>query len=676
MKEKMRPFRVEIKGGDRMVPFTIGAEFRKEGGTEGFENKEMPQEESIKREEMPMPKFRPITYVTEEIAEIAETMCTPLKNNLSEASLKELIPHIGWALEKYRSAGGEIPFVLPVAAQMGMCGNLNFDIFLNRIVIEVYDTEPGENYKCSYSVMVKVYMGNGKVRDFTAMVEGSKIKALEWLKKCTRSLAWLPRDKAEKEEYEQKVQRCIETENVPQELIYPNAGWRNISGIGWRYVYEKGIIGESDSMIHTVPGKYSMDLIKDMIGRVQTFEMAVGMTGICRNRIASTELFLYTHCAVLRTLYELSGYPLNFVFGVTGVTNSRKTSLVLAMAKIFDRKKMEADAEFATATRCGIEKTLGLYKDAPVLIDDFKPGVNQAQQSEMNGKLDELVRFYGNRVAKKRMTDFMTEGNKKYFPIGGGCVLTMEIVTGVLSSLSRMFITELSADDVLNEKLAIYQTEKWILPTHIYDFVTWVTGKFDEVCGYIQNSYPELRKKYVFEFPRFAEMFATFMTTAEIITSYASERRFWNAQNAGDFLEQVETVVVTDLRIMGERIRRRDKGNLVLQAFREMLDKAVLVPVELNEETCSKKYGFYEDATFFYVRAKELRRVVDEYCKKYHEQSQIVNDEELIGLLERLSVLDVLETEAGRQRSRKLPVQRGNTLRYLFIRKSELAKKC
>ena len=32
---------------------------------------------------------------------------------------------------------------------------------------------------------------------------------------------------------------------------------------------------------------------------------------------------------------------------------------------------MIADAEFATATACGIEKVLNTYKDAVVIIDDF-----------------------------------------------------------------------------------------------------------------------------------------------------------------------------------------------------------------------------------------------------------------------------------------------------------------
>ena len=125
------------------------------------------------------------------------------------------------------------------------------------------------------------------------------------------------------------------------------------------------------------------------------------------------------------------------------MTNSRKTSLVLALAKIFGRNNLVADAEFATATNCGIEKVLGTYHDAPVIVDDFKPGATPMQQKALDGKLDELLRFYGNRVTKKRMTDFMPAGSKKYFPISGGCIITMEIVNGVQSSLSRMFLVEL-----------------------------------------------------------------------------------------------------------------------------------------------------------------------------------------------------------------------------------------
>lgn len=385
--------------------------------------------------------------------------------------------------------------------------------------------------------------------------------------------------------------------------------------------------------------------MKNRVGSLETFHLAQNMQYICRNEAASTELFLFVHASTLTTLFEKAGYPLNFIFGIAGVTNSRKTSLVLAMAKLFDREKLIADAEFATATGCGIEKALGLYHDAPVLIDDFKPGANRMQQKEMDRKLDELARYYGNRVPKQRMTDFMTEGDKKYFPIGGGCVLTMEIVTGVLSSISRMFITELGYGDVMNERLQFYQDKRWILPTYFYDFISWVTGKFDYIVSYIQEKYPIFRRTYKFEVGRYSEMYATFITTACLITDFAKERRFWGENEAKEYLERIEKILLSELKVMEHRIRRRDKGTLVIDAITEALNNHQIVPVTLNSESCARKEPFYEDAEFYYFRAKDLRMLVNAYCQTYQERNEIINEEELIGVLEKQQVLDIIEKD-------------------------------
>lgn len=548
---------------------------------------------------------------------------------------------------------------------------LNFDVILRKIIIEKSDTESGEKEAFSYGVTVVVYMQNGSLRSFEANVEGSKIKTVEWLKNATMSLARIPRGRDEIEEFQAKVQRCIETEDVPIEVIYPNAGWRKVQGVGWHYIYATGVVG-NNVLASTKREGDKLDIFADKLGTKEIFDLAVDMCNVCQSGIASTEIFLFVHTTVMATLFELAGHPLNFVFGVVGVTNSRKTSLVTALAKVFNREKLIADAEFATATNCGIEKTLSMYRDAPILIDDFKPGVNQEQQRRMSQKLDELLRLYGNRVPKKRMTDFMADEDKKFFPIGGGCILTMEIVDGVLSSLSRMFVTEISNDEVVNERLHFYQENRWVLPTHIYDFLTWVTQQFENIVIYIQTYFPVFREKYVFEFGRYSEMYATFMITAEIFMEYAKARDFWRLEEKDFFMRNIDIMLFHEIKQMENRSKYHDKGTLVLQVLSEAVQKKSICTLWLNEDTCRQKAEVYEDGQFLYVKARSLRLMLNQYCKNYHETMQIVSEDELIGLLERLNILDIIQTSAGRQRSRKLPIQHGNTLRYLYIKKEKL----
>lgn len=551
-------------------------------------------------------------------------------------------------------------------------GDLNFNLVLQHRVVLISDTEDGESMKYRYRISIIVRTLNGGRQCYFADVDSDKVKGLDWLKKATHSLAKLPRGKEEQAEYANIVQRCIESETADTELIYPNAGWRDIPQIGWRYVYGEGVIGDDKLLVHTDDIKYGMNVMKEKAGTSEIFKKVMGMTNICRNGVTSLALFLFLHASLLSSIFQEVGYPINFVFGIAGVTNSRKTSLVLAMTRIFGTGNSVADAEFATATVCGIEKVLSSYKDGVVLIDDFKPGVSIAQQRKMDEKLDQLVRYYGNRVPKKRMLDFSAERDKKFFPINGGCVLTMEIVTGVLSSITRMFITEIGLDDVDNRQLSLYQKENMLLPTHVYDFISWVTVRFSCVSGLIREQIPLFRGENNFETPRHNEMFATFMVIATIFAQYALERGFWQSAQAQEFVQDTRCKISAELNDLAVRLKRMDKGILVIQALVDAMKRMKLVPVWLSDDTAVQECDVYEDSRYLYIRCRELRKIANEYCGQYQEAVNIVNEDELLGLLEKYNALEIYQGGRKRERSRKLPIQHGNHGRYLWIKKGVL----
>lgn len=550
---------------------------------------------------------------------------------------------------------------------------LNFKIQLCTRIIKIFDTEDGEEKEFLYRVKIFVHTNNGRLKSFETVVPGDKIKEVKWLKKATNSWATIPKRKEEIDEFMVCIQDCIETENVPEEIIYERGGWRNVPKIGWRYVYGQGMIGVKNSLVHARnQDRYRLDFLNEKLNMKETFDLAIGMRNICKNARASTALLLYVHASMLYELFKAAGYPLNFAFGVVGVTNSRKTSMVTTMAKIFNRKELVADAEFATASECGIEKTLSIYKDAPVIIDDFKPGINQAQQRSMSGKLDTLLRLCGNHVAKKRMTDFTPDGGKKYFPIEGGCVLTLELVDGVLSSLTRMFVTEIAVDDVQNECLGFYQKNKWILPTHIYEFLTWVASKFEEVVCFIENKFVEFRNAHQFSKARFSDCYATFIATAHILSVYALERNYWTKVQCQEFVSDVEKIVLDELENIERKIQNVDKGMYALKAITEYQNNGRIQAVWLSETSCINRYEFYENEKFFFIRAEYVRKIVNEYSRNCRDRIEILDSDEIISHLERLRVLDILEKSGKREKSRKLPIQRGNTLRYLYVKKTEV----
>ncbi len=554
-------------------------------------------------------------------------------------------------------------------SEMEVGSLLNFTLTLVKRRVKVTDTEGGEQSKCEYIIDITVFKKDGSVRNFRECVDSGKVKQVDWIICATHSLAMIPRDKCQKEAFQSMVQCCIESEDVPIEWIYPNAGWRYVDNKKWMFVYAGGAVGSQNVSARTISAKYELDFENGYLHSKKIFDDTMMMREICKSKIASTELLLFTHASLLSTIFEMAGYPLNFVFGIEGPTNSRKTSMVLTMSKIFDRRHLVADAEFATATQCGIEKCLGIYRDGVVIIDDFKPGVSTAQQRMMDAKLDQLIRLCGNRVTKKRMTDFDVDGEKKYFPITGGCVVTMELVSGVLSSITRLFLTRITDVEVDNQKLGFYQTNRWILPTHVYSFLSWVTANFEKIVQKIQLEYEKYRKSYSFAFGRYADMYANLMMTAQLLMIYAVQSNYWSNEQSSVFLGEVEKMLVAELYEMGRTAQKKDKAQIVIKAFIETFFVSQIKVMELSEENCAQRYDIYEDKNVLYIRVACARRIVNEYCYRNNEQMNVTTDDELIDIFERLGVLDIKGEGRERERSRKLPMQRGNTLRYLYLNK-------
>ncbi len=163
------------------------------------------------------------------------------------------------------------------------------------------------------------------------------------------------------------------------------------------------------------------------------------------------------------------------------------------------------------------------------------------------------------------------------------------------------------------------------------------------------------------------------MITGRIIGNYAVARGFWTEQQETIWLEKVEQCLESELRGMGTRWKSYDKGMIAITALGDALRSGKIVPVRLDSETCQKRYSFYEDDRFFYLQTKYFKLIVNEYCHHFGERMEILNEAEMVGLLERKGVLDVLEKDGNKKEaSRKLPIQKGNTLRYMYISKLKL----
>ena len=143
-------------------------------------------------------------------------------------------------------------------------------------------------------------------------------------------------------------------------------------------------------------------------------------------------------------------------------------------------------------------------------------------------------------------------------------------------------------------------------------------------------------------------------------------------ENASAFEKMVEEYLLEILYANEDNMSRRDKGRWVLEVLEMAVESGQIVPVELNERTSSQKQDCYEDGEYFYIRYQALKQLADRRLGMLNKPFGIYSDDELFMLLENLDVLEVEERNGKRNRSRKLPIQRGNALRYLYIKKEKV----
>ena len=319
---------------------------------------------------------------------------------------------------------------------------------------------------------------------FLGIVAGSQLDDLNWIKEISGGAAYFSTIKNARKQVLDLIHSLVDS-NVEEKIVFTENGWTRIGSI-WCYVIDSGIIGLNQT-------KYSGDANHPFIydnrnvGKKTTFETTIKMIEICDDRSITLPLFLFTHLGSLCKLFELANVPLKGVMAIIGTTNSRKTSMALCMTKTFGRENITIPEISFESTEGGIEVESSKHADSVLLIDDFHPTTSKKNFNKLMKTLEFILRRYGDRTIKKRMTDFSPNKTAGCYDVNGVCVITGEDIGGVQSSLTRVLILEVDKFSVKNDVLGYYQNNPLFLNTHMYDFISYVTCNFEKIVSFIKK---------------------------------------------------------------------------------------------------------------------------------------------------------------------------------------------
>ncbi len=500
-------------------------------------------------------------------------------------------------------------------------------------------------------------------------VPENKVESFSWVVEATHGVARYRGKRGIENNFYNLVHDAIDDKisEVPFLTFYERNGWKRFPE-GWFYVEGNGVIG---SRRKDVFGNSEMCLqIDHQILEIECCKQFMLMEKVLVNPDISRFLMIFLCASVLGTLYEEIGAPLRFVLALLGTTNTMKTTTAKLFTQFYNARDIQKlDVTFAS-TKGGIETFVSQYTDAILLIDDFMPADNRAEMQEMVGKLKSIIRMYGDRVAKSRMSADPTR-RREVNEVCGSCIVTAEILPGIKSSQTRVITLELVKNGVDKEWLTYFQKRPLLLPTFLHGFIEYVSLNCELILRHMTGFFEIYRNSAGFSVPRYNDVAAQMRVALDLFCNYLNTMGLNGNDVRLEWTRSVYTIIA------------RNDNQQHQTDYAAMIAEAIVEGIAQRKGTKSVKEitklgigEIYEDDLFYYITAGDMFTIYRQYCGRYGIPCYLGKNDIIKKMLENDMLETVYDYRGYVQTSRKLCQGQGITQRFLYIRKNNVSHFC
>lgn len=326
-------------------------------------------------------------------------------------------------------------------------------------------------------------------------------------------------------------------------------------------------------------------------------------------------LVLMAHLSLMFNLFAAAGYVPRFLLFLCGRTGSMKTSVSLALYRIFAEQPTSPTANFKD-TEVALEIKLGEGNGMVVLVDDYRPPVTAVDGKSNLSKLESIVRAVGDRIAKSRSNAEL--GKAKEFLPTSCVVVTGEDLGGTQSSQNRMLIVPINKGDINGKLLKRFQDDPSLITTHMGYFLEWAGTNADAIIDFIKANFDRERSYFAQSLrePRVVDTAVTLMLTARILHTYGDSI---GAIDKGSGIQQLAEwrSAILQACIHSEGVcKEQDPVAMYLQAFFDMWDrKEIEVARDIKAHEAGKHIG-YANGEHLWLWHHELYNRVCRYWQR------------------------------------------------------------
>ena len=256
--------------------------------------------------------------------------------------------------------------------------------------------------------------------------------------------------------------------------------------------------------------------------KAQIVRDAFGILDVSPNTPASIIPFLWAHMSLLYTIFRDAGFTPHALLFIDGTTGSLKTAVASCIFNFTGEAKDNIPATFRD-TSASMEVEMGKFRDRTLLVDDFCPAPDQASRRNLEQNLEQIVRFYGDGIAKARTNPKLDKVQEK--SPQGLCVITGEDIAGSQSSQLRCLFIHVDKGTYDGKVLEKFQKMPYLWTENLAQFVEYIGKHAEIVIEEIRNTFPVLRaeaEKHLKE-RRLADICAYLMMTAGFVLQYATD---------------------------------------------------------------------------------------------------------------------------------------------------------
>ena len=328
-------------------------------------------------------------------------------------------------------------------------------------------------------------------------------------------------------------------------------------------------------------------------------------------------MLLFSLLGVSFRLFEEAGYIPRFVLFINGKTGSMKTTLSqIFYIQLTDEKHRNTVRRIDSDTIVSFERALVKSgRDTTTLFDDYAPAKTAQKKTEMQNKLEAIIRMVGDGSTKSRsnekLQDVQGDG------VHGAVVVTGELRGKGLSSNLRCVYCMIDKSNVNVELVSWFQKYKNYYTSFISYFTEYLELNWNNELCYIKNKFDDERQKLqtVLNERRLIDSCVILRLLADILKRFFVSFCNVDTQYIEKVINDMKEGVISNLLMNQELSIEENPSTEFIKAIDVLIDKGCINIGTKEEFIKTKNFDGFEEKGYMYLLPAEIIAKVSQYYR-------------------------------------------------------------